>query len=167
MERRALNYLARYPASQARLEMVLRRRARREAAGELEGLDALVRSVVVALAERGLVDDRAFAEARARALLRRGRSPRRVRAELTQDGVAAELIEPALRQAAPEEPDLDRAAAVRYARRRGLGPFRPEPERAARRDRDLRALVRQGFGLPLARDVVDAADPASLHDTLA
>src|SRR3546814_7265925 len=41
------------------------------------------------------------------------------------------------------EPEL--AAAIAYARRRRLGPFRTPDARADRRDKDLAALARAGF----------------------
>ena len=50
------------------------------------------------------------------------------------------------------------------ARRRRLGPFRAEAERADRRHRDLAAMARAGFALAVARKVIDAADVAALDD---
>jgi regulatory protein len=163
---RALRYLERYGASRGRLARVLERRARREAeaaGGDVDAVAADVASVVDELAELGLVDDEAYAEGRARALLRRGRSPARVKRELAEDGIDRAGTDAAL--ARHGDPDaLTRAAAVRYAKRRGLGPFRDPARRAERRDRDLRALVRQGFPFPLARRVVDADAGADAGD---
>ncbi|MEK9755042.1 MAG: hypothetical protein VW338_17755, partial [Rhodospirillaceae bacterium] len=44
-----------------------------------------------------------------------------------------------------------------------LGPFRAGAERPARRDKDLAALARAGFGYDVARRVVDAASPEALE----
>jgi regulatory protein len=165
---RALRYLERYGASRGRLARVLERRARREAEATGADPDAVaadVASVVDELAELGLVDDGAYAEGRARALLRRGRSPARVRRALADDGVARADADAALAHHGGADA-LARAAAVRYAKRRGLGPFRDPGRRAGRRDRDLAALVRQGFPLPLARRIVDADDGDQLDDPL-
>jgi regulatory protein len=160
LERRALAYLQRYPASRRRLAAVLQRRAWPEARAhglDANDLDSLVQSVVARLAAKGLVDDAVFAQGRVRALLRRGRPPARVRLELGRDGIDAEFANALLAEAAGGG-DLEHAAAVRYARRRGLGPFRTG-DRAARRERDLAALVRQGFPMPVARAVIDAEAP--------
>jgi len=165
---RALRYLERYGASRGRLARVLERRARREAeiaGGDPEAVVAAVDSVVAELGELGLVDDAAYAEGRARALLRRGRSPVRVRRELADDGIDRATTDAAL--AAQGDADaLARAAAVRYAKRRRIGPFGEPARRAARRDRDLQALVRQGFAFALARRIVDADDTEPLDDPL-
>jgi regulatory protein len=166
---RALGYLERYGASRGRLVRVLERRARREAQAAGADADAVARdveSVVAELADLGLVDDAAYAEGRARALLRRGRSPARVRRELADDGIDRAGTDAALDRHG-ERDALARAAAVRYAKRRGLGPFRDPARRAERRDRDLQALVRQGFPFPLARRIVDADENDPLDDPLA
>jgi regulatory protein len=164
---RALAYLDRYGASRARLARVLERRARHESTdADPEVVASDVASVVEELAGLGLVDDAAYAEGRARALLRRGRAPARIRRELAADGIDREGAEAALGRHGGADA-LARAAAIRYARRRGLGPFRDPARRAERHDRDLRALVRQGFPFPLARRIVEADDGDELDDPLA
>jgi regulatory protein len=40
-------------------------------------------------------------------------------------------------------------------RRRRLGPYRPQEERAARRQRDLGALARAGFSFDVARRALE------------
>jgi regulatory protein len=166
---RALRYLERYGASRGRLARVLERRARREAeaaGADVEAVTAEVADVIEELAELGVVNDAAYAEGRSRALLRRGRSPGRVRRELAMDGIDRAAADAALESYGGADA-LAHAAAVRFAKRRGLGPFRDPARRAERRDRDLQALVRQGFPFPLARRVVDADDEAALDDPLA
>ncbi|NBB68867.1 MAG: regulatory protein RecX [Alphaproteobacteria bacterium] len=163
-----MRYLERYGASRERLARVLERRARREAdlaGSDPEAVAAAVAGVVAELAELGLVNDAAYAEGRSRALLRRGRSPARVRRELAEDGIDRATTDAVL--AAQGDADaLARACAVRFAKRRGIGPFGDPARRAARRDRDLRALLRQGFGFALARRIVDAEASDSLDDPL-
>jgi regulatory protein len=57
------------------------------------------------------------------------------------------------------------AAAAAYARRRRLGPFRRVPEeRAERRQKDLAALARRGFGYGVAKQVIDADDFSDLPE---
>ena len=54
-------------------------------------------------------------------------------------------------------------AALRYARRRRLGPYRVDREIATEnRQRDLASLGRAGFSYDTARRVVDADDPEDL-----
>ena len=164
LENAALHYLERFASSAAHLRRVLMRRVERSA--RVHGTDraegaALVEALVARFERAGLVDDRVYAEGRAAALFRRGTAPRAIRAALRAKGVAGETIEAAL-GTLEAGPDAELAAATALARRRRLGPYRPAQARAARRDKDLAALARAGFGYDVARRVVDAGDPAEL-----
>ena len=71
----ALDYLARYAASTARLRQVMTRRIRRSAqanAFEPEPLIDELERVIAMLHRTGLLNDASFAEGRARSLNRRG-----------------------------------------------------------------------------------------------
>jgi len=165
LENAALHYLERFASSAAHLKRVLMRRVERSA--RVHGTDraegaALVEALVARFERAGMVDDRVYAEGRVAALFRRGTAPRAIRAALRAKGVAGETIEAALGTLdAAGDPELTAATAL--ARRRRLGPFRPADARAARRDKDLAALARAGFGYDVARRVIDAEDPDLLE----
>lgn len=165
LENAALHYLERFASSAAHLRRVLMRRVERSA--RVHGTDraegaALVADIVARFERSGLLDDRVYAEGRAAALFRRGTAPRAIRATLRAKGVAGEAIEAAL-GALGAGADAELAAATALARRRRLGPYRPAEARAGRRDRDLAALARAGFGYDVARRVIDAEDAAELE----
>lgn len=165
----ALHYLERYASSTAHLRRLLVRKVARSAAAhgtdEAEGLRA-VEALIAELLRLGLLDDAAYAEARARSLHRRGQSLRAIRAALAQRGVAAETIEGALAALAEQATEPDLAAALAYARRRRIGPYRAGAAAAANaelRERELAALGRRGFSYETARRVVEAASPEELE----
>ncbi len=169
LERAALAYLERFAASAAQVRQVLLRRVERAArAGAADRATAtrLVEAVVGELVRRRLIDDRLFAEARARTLHRQGRPKVAIARALAQRGVARDDIAAALEALSELTPNMDLAAAVALVRRRRLGPFRTAAERATRRHKDLAVLARAGFDLRTARRVVDAADPAALEALL-
>ncbi len=153
--RMATFYLARYSASTARLREVLERKVRRRCeardlpAPEPAEIRRMIDAVVERLTRAGLIDDAAFARGRAAALARKGWPGWRIRAELQRqkievahDGVTGAVA-------------LDETAqATRLAQRKRLGPYRPG-EREPYRDKDIRALVRAGFAVAVARRVVD------------
>ena len=118
---------------------------------------AAIDEIVARFVRSGLVDDRAYAEARAGTLHRRGGSARKIRGTLMQKGVGEHDIEAALETLRDEAADPEFAAAVNLARRRRLGPFRAEDKREERREKDLAALARAGFGYDIARRVIEAA----------
>jgi len=166
LEQAALRYLERYAASSGHLRRLLLRKLERAgplAEPERVEAAALADKVVARLQRQGLLDDRAYAQARVRSLHRRGRGERAIRHQLAAKGLSATLIEEALAALRADEPEPDLAAAIAFARRRRLGPFRPAGARAERRARDLAALARGGFGYDIARRVIDAADPEAIE----
>ncbi|MGH7092826.1 MAG: RecX family transcriptional regulator [Stellaceae bacterium] len=169
IERWALAYLERFASSGANLRRVLLRRARRHAgtetdgAGEAGDATAIVDALVARYRTTGLIDDVAYAAARVRAGLRRGRSLVKIRAGLAAKGVAAPDRETAIgtldAEAGAADPDL--VAACAFARRRRLGPFRRTPEEGdgAMRMKELGTFARAGFSRAIAEAVLACATP--------
>lgn len=164
LEKAAFHYLERYASSAENLRRVLMRRVDRAArAGAIERAEGGTRvdALIERLRARRLLDDAAYADGRARSLSRKGRSRAGIARTLAMKGVDRDTVDAALAGLA-DAGETDLAAAVRFARRRRLGPFRSTKERAARRERDLAALGRAGFAYEVARLVVDAATPEAL-----
>jgi regulatory protein len=101
---------------------------------------AVATTVVDDLAQRGYVDDAAFARHWVTTRAARGYGTARLRAELRARGVAAALVDAAL---APLDRDGQLDEARRLARRRLPGLTRTAPEKAGARLRDY--LLRRGF----------------------
>ena len=151
----ALNYLARFAATEAGLRAVLNRRidrwaratAEADPAPRVAALKQDARQIAARLVASGLIDDAAFALSRATGLLRAGRSRRAVAAKLVEKGVGGELARAAL----PDDPDAELNAALVLARKRRIGPFRrgDTPDPAGKR-RELAVLARAGFPQPVA-----------------
>ena len=159
----ALDYLARYAATEAGLRRVLERRVdrwARRAAGELDGATVaagaaaargMVRDVVARLVAVGAVNDATYAESRARTLVRAGRSRRAAAAHL-----AAKGVDPAIaRSVLPDDAETELAAALVLARKRRIGPFRrgASPDEAQQR-RELGTMARAGFAQDVARQAL-------------
>lgn len=173
LENAATHYLQRFSASSANLRQVLLRRierARRADSPVADDAEAAIEAIIAKFQRLKLIDDAAFAAGRAAALRRRGTSRRFISGKLRlagidEDGIG-QAIEAADSETAPlavdeDGPQAELRAALRLAQRRRLGPWRPQQERAAMRQRDLASLARAGFGLDIARRVIDADDPAS------
>jgi regulatory protein len=169
LEKAAAAYVARYDTSSARLRAVLMRRvfkARRDNGPIVADVEAVIDGIVTRYGNAGIVDDARYAERKAGSLHRRGVSTRHIREKLKLAGIEHESARRAL-DAAREElaigaADMDLHAALAFARRRRLGPYRAIEERRERRAKDLAALGRAGFDLDVARRVIDADDPEAL-----
>ena len=162
LERSALYYLDRYDTTSEHLRRLMMGKVTLSA--RLHGTDptegaAAVERLVRRFLKAGILDDARFARERVRSLRARGTSQAMVRARLRAKGVAGSLIDEVL--AGEGTPDRDLAAALTYAKRRRLGPFRLEA-REDRRAKDLAALGRQGFDYETAQRVIDCEDVEEL-----
>ena len=156
----ALDYLDRFAAPRARLRQVMLRKIRnsvRAHGDDPAPLIAALDETIQWLETSGFLNDRGYAEARARSLTARGTSRAHILAKLSAKGVEAETARAAIDRLSLEyeEPELE--AARRYARRRRLGPYRSADDmRAECRDKDLAAMARAGFAGRVARQIIDA-----------
>ncbi|BAU37761.1 recombinase A [Acetobacter pasteurianus NBRC 101655] len=176
----ALAHLARFGTTRHGLEQVLLRRIARwekqalkagadteEVAEAAQALRPVVAEIAEEMVRLGAVDDASFATARARRLVRSGRSGRAVQAHLAARGVEADLRDAALQDAvegfSPAQREL--CAALVLARKRRLGPFATpyvaDDEDAdteqvlARRHKALGVLARAGYARDVAEQVLD------------
>jgi regulatory protein len=168
LERAALFYLERYASSAENLRRVLLRKVARSA--QAHGTDpaegaAAVDALVARFVQAGLLDDAIYARGQALSLARRGAPAAAIRAKLKQRGVGEPDIETALEARTEEARDPDLAAALAYARKRRLGPYRPDPaSRADARRKDLAAMARKGFAPDLCLKVIDADEVEDLWE---
>lgn len=153
----ALFYVSRFATTRAKLAAYLDRKLRER---DWEGdAPADVERLVQRLAGSGLVDDALYALSKSRSLSERGYGARRVRQSLRAAGVGEEDGE-AARDLAAEDAA---ASALRFAKRRRIGPFAVVAPDRAGREKALAAMVRAGHGFEIARAVVDA-EPGSELD---
>jgi regulatory protein len=163
----ALFYLSRYASSSGNLRQVLTRKLLRSAHhydDDPEPLIPVIDAIVARHLKSGAVNDSAYAEAQVRKLRRRGGSARIIGQRLIAKGVPGEIIAEA--SAGFNQTREDRAAAIIFARRRRLGPFRNGP-RTEHRLRDLAAMGRGGFAYAIATQVIDAIDPNDIEQLFA
>lgn len=163
LERYALWYLERWPASTAKLRRALLRRVERSAAfHEVDPAPgrAMVESEIGRLADLGLLDDARLAEHKAARLQRRGTSRAQIRSKLFAAQIPQGAIEAAVRGLQSDDPEVDPdlEAARTWARKRRIGPWRRGPVDREGRQKELAKLARAGFGFDVARRVIDGAD---------
>lgn len=153
----ALRYVGRFATTRSKLVSYLSRKVRER--GWEDALEPDLDAVAERLARLGYVDDAAFAVAKSRALTSRGYGQRRVRTALTAAGVAEEDSAEAEDLAAASRVE----AALRFARRRRLGPFARASADRDQRERGIAAMVRAGHPFGLARAIV-LLEPGSEFD---
>ncbi|MEN2785731.1 regulatory protein RecX [Sphingomonas qilianensis] len=157
LERLALRYVERFATTRGRLVDYLLRKIRERG---WDGAAADPVALAEKLAELGYIDDRAFGEARAAAMARRGLGQRRVSATLRQAGIAeddAAALAPAIEDRALQ-------AALTFARKKRIGPFAlAVPDRAVR-EKQIGAMIRGGHDFTLARRIATMAPGAPIEE---
>lgn len=169
LENAALYYLERFATSSENLRQVLSRRVDRAAKHhdtDIEACRQLIDDLIRRYQDSGLLDDSVYARAQAASLNRRGKSLRAIRMKLIQKGVPGDIIDDTLEALAIELGEPDLAAAIAYARKRRLGPYRTNAKAGDNRDKELAALARNGFSYSMARRIVEAEDIEELENTL-
>jgi len=158
LERLALRYVERFATTKGRLADYLSRKIRARG-WEGEAIDPA--AIADRMADLGYIDDRAWGEAKASSMARRGLGARRVAGALRQAGIGdddADAIAPAVA-------DRSIDAAIAYARRRRIGPFADQPGDRPTREKHVAALLRAGHSFELARALAamnPGDDPAEL-----
>jgi regulatory protein len=161
LERFALRYVERYATTRGKLTDYLKRKIRERGWAGAGSPDPA--ALAERMAELGYIDDRAFAEARAGAMGRRGLGARRVNQALRHagiDGEDAEAVAPVIQADAG-------ASAVAFARRRRIGPFSREAADRPLREKQIAAMIRAGHTLDLARKIVRMEPGESVEALLA
>lgn len=152
-------YVGRFATTRAKLASYLSRKLRER--GWDGPNDADVDALVQRHSRAGLVDDAAFAMARAQSLGRRGYGAARVRQQLRVAGVhdddGADALDRAARDAV--------TAALRFAERRRFGPFAADEPDPCLRQRQVAAMIRAGHPLGLSLAILRCA-PGDHPDAL-
>ena len=165
LENAALFYLQRYATSIENLRRVLMRRVDRSARAhgtDREEGSYFVDQILKRYCNAKLLDDAAYAAARAASMRQRGASGRAIRSNLLAKGVKSETINLVLNEQLKDSPATEFKAAFTYCRRRRLGPWR-KVEREERREKDIASLARQGYSVDVALRVIDAVSIEELE----
>jgi len=156
LDEMALFYVGRFATSRAKLTSYLERKVRER------GWDGTDEPDFTAVAERlvrlGYVDDAAFALSKARDLTTRGYGAGRVRQTLHAAGIGVEDAASARDLAAASAV----SAAIKFAQRRGLGPYAAQNPDSRGRERALSAMIRAGHGFALAKAILSLGPGAEV-----
>ncbi len=151
-----LYYLKRFESSVENLRHVLKRRVdnyarqtpdfnKTEAYGWIEEL-------LQEFESRHYLDDERYAEIKIRDYLNAGKPERYIKTKLFQKGIAEETINRLL----SNQEYNPREMALKFARKKKIGPFRPDDEnRRQNRQKDMATLVRAGFDYDLISDIMN------------
>ncbi len=155
----ALRYVGRFATTRAKLKTYLERKLRER--GWDAATDPPIASLIERFSAQGYIDDAGYALSKSRALSARGYGAARLRQSLRAAGID-EADSVAAREHAEGEAI---AAALRFAKRRRIGPFAAERPDEKLRQKAIAAMIRAGHGFALARTIV-ALEPGAELDAM-
>ncbi len=161
----ANEYLKRYFTTRHHLAWLLKRRSQlciRANGGDLAEAVAWIDKILDDLERMGALNDALFVNAKVRSLLRKGNSEALIRQKLGGLGVGGDSIKAIFSEIQEESGDPHFQAALNFARKRRIGPFRLD-KREEHRESDLAKLGRHGFRYDLAKRIL-ALEPDELDD---
>lgn len=157
----AFFYLQRFDTSRGHLQDVLMRhayRSHRAHQTDLAMAKQWVGDLLQKLEAQGVLDDQRYANHHVESLIARGVSPRQIFLKLQQKGVDKAHIQAAL-QALDDEMDKTAwRAAVTFAQKKKIGPWR-RLDRPANQQKELATMARHGHSYGLARKIIAAESP--------
>jgi regulatory protein len=144
-----LRYVGRFATTRAKLRSYLARKLRERGWDGVREPD--LAGIANRFADQGYVDDKAYALSKSQSLTGRGYGKRRVVETLRAAGIEEEDSGAAHDNAEAEAV----SAALRFAKRRRIGPFAASAPRDPReRDKALAAMIRAGHSFELARMIL-------------
>lgn len=159
-----LHYLQRFPAGTAHFRKVMSRKITRSCQWHTtqnrEDCFKLLDDLIEQFIEQGLLNDEYYSRAMVTSLRRRGLSARAIQARLMAKGLPAAQIAAALtRYEQDESPDRDSeySAALTFARRKHIGPYRKSDveNNDNSTDKALAKMARAGFSYELSRKIIE------------
>lgn len=161
LENAGAYYLERFSASIAQFRQVMRRKIDKSCKDHpdqhLSDCLALLDEVVVKFIDLGYLNDETYARSLLNILQQKGLSRTRILGTLRIKGIDAEMIDQIM--PAPN-PDQERQAALRWAKKKRLGPFALR-QRDNDMQRGLGSLARAGFGYDIATWVMSLSPEES------
>jgi regulatory protein len=141
--------LSRSMMSERQLAEAIRRKAKQKFTDIVpEQIETLVAAALRFGRDNKALDDRAYAEISTRSAMNGGRSRRAIAQRLSRKGIDRDTALEAIKS-------TDEVfAAMVYARRRRLGPFRREDKDESLVAKEMAALARQGFSYDVCRKVL-------------
>jgi regulatory protein len=161
----SLYYLSRFSTSAENFKQIMMRKVARSA--KYHGTDpkkglVLVENMISGYLQSGLLDDEAYAKARATNLHFRGNSSRNIRTKLKQKGLKSDIIELAVSSLQEAYENPEQIAAIHFAQRRRLGPFQKNKLNDEIRKKHLAIMARAGFSYEIAKFIIFTLDEEDL-----
>ena len=153
----AYSYLDKYSPSKQQLRTYLFKKIikiNQKRSSKKEMFD-LIDTVIMSLEDQKLLSDKYYADAKSKALLKKGYSLNKIRYSLIKKGIDEAYIKGSISKIRENESDPDFFSAIKICKKRRIGPCRDDGNRALFYKKDISILARSGFSYEVSKKVLD------------
>lgn len=166
----ALYYLERFDSSISNLRNVLYRRVNKAKLYyddmDMEEILSWVDEIINKMISFGYVNDDRYAKNQIEKFIAKGNSVRSIKSKLQAKGISVDLINKYIEIYSEEMKDIDLVAVVKYLKKRRFWLYRPIDKRMERKEKDMAALIRNGFSYDVVSKIFAIEEIDELEDLL-
>ncbi len=153
----AYSYLEKYSPSKQQLKTYLFKKfiRKNQKTFNKKEIFNLIDTVISALIDQKLINDKYYSDSKSRSLLRKGYSLNKIRYSLIKKGIDEQYIKSSISEIKEKESDPDFFSAIKLCKRRRIGACREEGNRPLFYKKDISILARSGFSYEISKKVLD------------
>ena len=153
----SFSYIEKYAPSKQQLKTYLLKKYLRASIGNVKKQDItnLIDIVLVDLEKTKFISDKFYSETKAKNLIQKGSSIRKIRNYLISKGINDEYIKNIINRIKEKNEDQDFFSAIKICKKKRIGPARIEDNRSLFYKKDISILARNGFDFETSKRVMD------------
>ena len=153
----SFSYIEKYAPSKQQLKTYLLKKYLRASIGHVKKQDItnLIDIVLIDLEKTKFISDKFYSETKARNLIQKGSSIRKIRNYLITKGINDEHIKNTISKIKENNEDQDFFSAIKICKKKRIGPSRDENNRPLFFKKDIGILARSGFDFETSKKVLN------------
>ena len=153
----SFSYIEKYAPSKQQLKTYLLKKYLRASIGHVKKQDItnLIDIVLIDLEKTKFISDKFYSETKARNLIQKGSSIRKIRNYLITKGINDEHIKNTISKIKENNEDQDFFSAIKICKKKRIGTARTEYNRSLFYKKDISILARNGFDFEVSKKVMD------------
>ena len=152
----AYGYIEKYSPSKQQLKVFLLKKYLMKFRGmqTKKEVSEIIDKIILNLEDNKFLNDELYSDSKARTLLRRGYSIRKIQQSLFNKGIDGELIKKSLNRIKENNIEPDFVSAIKLCKKRRIGPLRPDANRELFYKKDMGVLARAGFSFEISKKIL-------------
>ncbi len=153
----ALRYVEKFAPSKQQLKTYLLKKYLRNRENIIKkgNISDLIDIILEDLEKSKFINDKFYADSKAKSLINRGSSINKIRSYLFNKGVGDKYIKNTIEKIYENNEDQDFFSAIKVCKKKRIGPSRTDDNRPLFYQKDMGVLARSGFDFEVSKKVMD------------